>query len=277
MRIILSRKGFDSSFGGYPSIILPDSSYLSFSIPGDEDELCYGDIQAIDGYKMDGVMKQLFSKVHYYQWKDFHSGINCHQDPDLVYDALPRMDGWRGCFGQADAAQTVLEQQNIKKDDLFLFFGWFKHCDLDEGKFRYRGKEDLHCIYGYLQIGEIIYTHQTAKLPSWLEYHPHALKRRLLRKSNCIYVARETLSWDDTMKGYGILRYNDLTRLTKPGFSRSKWQLPERLRNINITYHSAASWKEEYFQSAHRGQEFIFDESKEAEEWARQIICSSVG
>lgn len=33
MKIILSRKGFDSSYGGYPSPILPDGSLLSIPIP----------------------------------------------------------------------------------------------------------------------------------------------------------------------------------------------------------------------------------------------------
>lgn len=276
MKVILSRKGFDSSFGGYPSIILPNGRYVSFSIPGDEDELRYKDVRTADGYPMDKLMKQLFSKVYYYEWKEFHGSTNCHQDPDLVYEALPRMNGWKGCFGQADAAQTVLEKQNIKKDDLFLFFGWFKHCDMEKGSHRYAGNDDMQCIYGYLQIEEIIHTHQREELPPWLEYHPHALKRRLQRKSNCIYVARETLSWDSSRKGYGLLRYNDLTRLTKPGYTRSRWQLPEILRNTNITYHSANSWKDNYFQSACRGQEFVFDETREAEEWARNIICSGI-
>jgi len=33
MKIILSRKGFDSSYGGYPSPILPDKTLLSLPIP----------------------------------------------------------------------------------------------------------------------------------------------------------------------------------------------------------------------------------------------------
>lgn len=33
MKIILSRKGFDSENGGYPSPILPDGSLLSIPIP----------------------------------------------------------------------------------------------------------------------------------------------------------------------------------------------------------------------------------------------------
>jgi len=33
MKLILSRKGFDSTYGGYPSPILPDGTLLSLPIP----------------------------------------------------------------------------------------------------------------------------------------------------------------------------------------------------------------------------------------------------
>ena len=33
MKVIFSRKGFDSSYGGFPSIILPDGQMISFPIP----------------------------------------------------------------------------------------------------------------------------------------------------------------------------------------------------------------------------------------------------
>ena len=45
MKIILSRKGFDSSNGGCPSPILPDGTLLSMPIPSNDaesyDDLCY--------------------------------------------------------------------------------------------------------------------------------------------------------------------------------------------------------------------------------------------
>ena len=37
MKVILSRKGFDSSYGGYPSPILPDGRMVSLPIPLDDD------------------------------------------------------------------------------------------------------------------------------------------------------------------------------------------------------------------------------------------------
>jgi hypothetical protein len=33
MKVILSRKGFDSGYGGYPSPVLPDGTILSLPIP----------------------------------------------------------------------------------------------------------------------------------------------------------------------------------------------------------------------------------------------------
>ena len=38
MKVILSRKGFDGQYGGYPSIIWPDKRMLSFPIPVESPE-----------------------------------------------------------------------------------------------------------------------------------------------------------------------------------------------------------------------------------------------
>ena len=44
MKIILSRKGFDSSNGGISSPILPDGTLLSLPIPGKFDNLSFDDL-----------------------------------------------------------------------------------------------------------------------------------------------------------------------------------------------------------------------------------------
>ena len=44
MKIIISRKGFDSKFGGTASPILPDGTMLSFPIP-DEQGISYNSIK----------------------------------------------------------------------------------------------------------------------------------------------------------------------------------------------------------------------------------------
>ena len=44
MRIILSRKGFDSANGGYPSPIMPDGRMVSLPIPEQETDVKYSQL-----------------------------------------------------------------------------------------------------------------------------------------------------------------------------------------------------------------------------------------
>ncbi len=48
MKVILSRKGFDSQYGGKPSPILPDGRLISLPIPSQDDKLRYSDL-SLDG------------------------------------------------------------------------------------------------------------------------------------------------------------------------------------------------------------------------------------
>lgn len=45
MKIVLSRKGFDSSFGGVASPILPDERLVSLPIPYQHSPVTYNDIR----------------------------------------------------------------------------------------------------------------------------------------------------------------------------------------------------------------------------------------
>ena len=53
MKVILSRKGFDSMNGSCPSPIMPDGTLLSMPIPSDDeanyDDLYYNGIYRIEG------------------------------------------------------------------------------------------------------------------------------------------------------------------------------------------------------------------------------------
>jgi hypothetical protein len=44
MKVILSRKGFDSEYGGYPSPILPDGRMIFLPIPLPDDSACYSSL-----------------------------------------------------------------------------------------------------------------------------------------------------------------------------------------------------------------------------------------
>ena len=273
MKIILSRKGFDSKYGGYPSPIMPDGRMLSFPIPDPEnipDNVRYGDLKAGQDKTYCDLMKQLMPDIRYAGKKLKLRDTRCHLDPDIERSVMPRHKGWKACFGQVDAAQTHLKNQKVKEGDLFLFFGWFNELD----KLKYNGV-DIHAIFGYLQIGQIIKADRNYKQPAWMR-HPHLLEKMRRKANNTIYIARDTLTWNSSLPGAGTLSFDPGLVLTKAGLTRSKWNLPEIFRNAKISYHSENSWEQGYFQSAKIGQEFVIQDNSAIENWARKLIEDNV-
>ena len=284
MKVILSRKGFDSANGGYPSPILPDGRLISLPIPSPpsyEDLIRYSELQLDRNQSYYDLMKKLNSRVKYEEkWHDFTEDTVCHLDPDIYRNVRERPISWRSLFGQIDAAQTHLDNQGVQEGDVFLFFGWFRRVEYRDKKLCFisssnRIHTDKHVIFAYLQIGQILKVTPDIELPAWMNYHPHALSCRRVG-NNTIYVARECLSWNSSLPGAGTFNYSDNLVLTKDGYSRSKWQLPELFRNIEITYHSEKSWKKGYYQSVGRGQEFVIQENQEIEGWLKRLISSNV-
>ena len=95
------------------------------------------------------------------------------------------------------------------------------------------------------------------------------------------YVASESLTIngrDTGLKGYGTFRYSEDLVLTKGSYSRSKWKKPSWLEDddIHISYHSKRSIKEDYFQSARIGQEFVISENPKVTEWAESLILNNI-
>lgn len=58
MKLILSRKGFDSSAGGVPSPILPDGRLLALPIPDAASTIRYADI-SFDGAPLSRLVEPL--------------------------------------------------------------------------------------------------------------------------------------------------------------------------------------------------------------------------
>src|SRR5882672_3061274 len=146
MKVILSRKGFDSSSGECPSPIFEDRSFLSLPIPEKHSGVHFADI---DGpHRIGQLVEDLSPQVK--------ASDGVHLDPDLRMNSRPRNRGWRPMFGQADAAQRHLHKQGIACGDIFLFFGWFRRVEQLDGRYRYQaGAPDLHMLFGWLQVGEI--------------------------------------------------------------------------------------------------------------------------
>ncbi len=265
MKIILSRKGFDSQYGGMPSPILPDATLLSLPIPSKTDlETKFTEIQ-YKGRSYYDLIRMLNPNTRI---KEYYA---CHLDPDIRETVRERQYGWMPAFGQEGAALSHLKNQNVGVGDLFLFFGWFKKTQNIDGKIVYeKGAPDLHVIYGYFQVGAII--DNPADIPEWLKKHPHT-KVEKWEKPNVIYVAAPQLSFCPELPGAGNFGFGDNLVLTKPGCSRSTWALPDFFRHIPISY-NANAWQEDSFIAASKGQEFVFEANDEAMEWVKGMLLN---
>jgi len=252
MRVVLSRKGYDSASGGMPSPILPDGTLLSLPIPARDTTVTYADLY-YNGTSYLDIIRQLkpTSRI-----KDDWS---CHLDPDLVEGVTKRLAPWHPLFGQVNQAQQHLAQHGIGVGDMFLFWGWFRQTAYHEGKLRFiEYAPDLHVIWGNMLVARVS---TGIEMPPEYAYHPHG---QMKSPMNAIY--------EGDPQPTGLLKYDDKRVLTKKGLSRSKWDLPDFFRNLSISYHTSESFKDGYFQSAMRGQEFVIEESKNIEEWASNII-----
>lgn len=263
--IIISRKGFDSQNGRIPNPILPDGTLLVFPILDSNDIENTFESLNYKGTSYYEIIKQLCPNTN------IKPTDGCHLDPDLDFTTIARKDGWRPAFGQAMSALGHLCKQNVSVGDLFLFFGWFKQTEYYNGKLRYvPNAPDLHIIFGYLQIDEIIF--DEASVPNFIkDAHPHDKAFRWERGQNAIYVATEKLSFAPTCNGGGVLKFDNKRVLTKKGMSRRVWNMPLFFKDIDISYHANA-WKGDDFYSVCKGQEFVFVPNEQALEWAKNII-----
>lgn len=267
MKVILSRKGFDGTYGGCPSPILPDGTMVSMPIPSESDDCTYDELKFPGGGS------------YYDAWKALKSGgykeYSCHLDPDIRRGIRRECNGWKPAFGQCDAAQGHLINHEVGVGDLFLFFGWFRKTERADGRLQYvKGAPGIHAIYGYLQVGGILTDDAVRKCP----WHPHS---QYINKNNTIYVASDALVIDGkdcSLPGAGTLKFSEDLNLTAPGQSHSRWKLIDVLKDksIVLSYHDKSKCiKDDYFQSAARGQEFVYDENAVVSEWATKLITTN--
>lgn len=268
MKIILSRKGFDSGYGKVASPILPDGRLITLPIPAARAVHTYGSVSWGGGCLSDLTEPLTDGKV-----KAKHL---VHLDPDLSPESRPRAAGWRPAFGQEKAAQGHLVGQGVGVGDLFLFFGWFRQTEAGpDGVLRYRrGAPDIHALFGWLQVGEIVDVAdrlaENRVARPWLAEHPHLNAHGA--PGNTIYLATDRLvveGRDLGVPGGGVFpRYHDGLRLTKAGNTRTVWDLPGWFLpedGPTLTYHrDAARWTREAdgrcsLRSVAKGQEFVLD------------------
>ena len=259
-RIILSRKGFDSSAGGHPNWIFKNKLY-PIPIPQAYSGIAYKEMQFENNLSYFDVMKDLGIT-------QFSEG---HLDPDIHAKQLSqRKTHWQGIFGQHGAALSHLNHRNVGEDDLFLFFGWFKQIDYVNNKFSYvKEAPDIHVVWGYLEVDQII-DFQKKRPDLWMQYHPHYVFREDYSTLNSLFLAKPNSTLFPNQPGAAWLNFHEKLILTKPeeNKKRGQWLLPRCFFDNDdkclLSYHEKRIGKKKnknWYEvaAANRGQEFVLN------------------
>ena len=246
---------------------MPDGTLLSMPIPSDDvdsfDDLCY------NGILYSSILQQL---AH---GKSFN---HCHIDPDIRDDCRANpIAGWKPGFGQRRSAQGVLVNAGVAPGDIFLFFGWFRRVEIRNGRCQYVDRRsgcfydhsDLHVIYGYMQIGDILTSKaQISKYP----WHPHYVKGRVEDKTNALYIPTANLTFLPERKGYGTLDYRIDRVLTMENQSRGLWnELPFLMpEHVYGNRKNCAKGEGLFYNGI--WQELVIQESDGLLDWVKSII-----
>jgi hypothetical protein len=240
MKIIFSRKGFDSAAGKAPSPIIGGMP-ISLPIPTER--------RSKTTYRRAGLGKIVE------QVTKGRIGFDnlCHEDP--VFS-----DG-RCVLGQTGAAQSHLENNGVGVGDVFLFFGLFASC----------GDQDRHHrIFGYMEVDEVrCLGSQPSDSDSPVGFsrqHPHTIGE--WSANNTLYLG----------PGAKARNAQPSLRLTRAGGPVSVWSIPTWLKAAGLTYHSnPMRWRNdnELFVAS-RGQEFVsnVDDVAASKKWLRAVIAA---
>lgn len=277
MRIIFSRKGFDSRYGGGASPVLPDGTMVSLPIPESGSGLRYQEISTPRGSMLD-LMRELGMKsIREADVTPLDENSEAHLDPDLYRDARLRHEDWRPVFGQSGAAQGLLANQGVRVDDLFLFYGTFRKTQLIAGRLNYFGKP-FHALFAYMKVGRIVSLTGITDLP-WCAEHPHLVNRN--RTNNTLYVSAETLFDGVSRPGSATLTFDERRVLTHPGKTVSIWRLPRffhpDISGRTLSNHVLKAWTlgEEctVLRTKSPGQEYVVEVTEEMLDWVAAILA----
>lgn len=245
MKIIFSRKGFDTSNGGFPNLILPDGTMFVIPIPDKKQHFKYGDLDNIyDGEKISNIINDVTgNRIKYNSTVKKRvltksidyctSTYTAHNDP-YFHKAF-------GYFlGQQHAAQGHLNNNHVAEGDLFLFFGNFQEVEKIGGKWQYI-KDSIvrHVIFGWLIVNKVVNLnddsqkeHTLGKYP-FLKFHPHF---RYNYPKNTLYIPSEELielnKRKIAEKGSGQFKYSERRNLGNPYKQNlTSWMLPKIIDN----------------------------------------------
>lgn len=284
-RIVLSRKGFDSGYGGIPSPILPDGRLLPLPIPATHDAWTMGDLR-VDDVELAPVLHDLSKGRH-------SLASRIHLDPDLDRAPAKRLEGWRPSLGQTGAAQSHLERSGVGRGDVFLFFGWFRRVERVQARWRYvRSAPNLHVLFGWLEVDEVLPVvrerARSLEAHPWIADHPHVENpAHYTDVRNTLYIApSESRILPGNMGGGLFPHFAPGLQLTIPGRSRSMWRLPAWMMpqagQAPLSYHNdARRWSMDSegctLQTVAKGQEFVLsaEQYPESLPWLRSVLSSA--
>jgi len=269
MKIILSRKGFDSTSGGKPSPIMPDGTLLSLPIPDDS-------LSSLS--KTEGIVRFDDLRHGKHLYSDLIKGIlpnnsysTCHLDPDIREDVrINPIKGWKPAFGQTGSSLGILRNANVSVGDIFLFFGLYQKVEYYNGSIRFiKGTRPMQVVYGYLQVGKILESPEEISKYYW---HPHAIKGLYNSERNALFLPSDSLSLCTSLPGYGVLQFREDRVLTKKNENPATWNEHDFLlpKNIYDKRKNSAIGAGVYY--AGRWQELVLKQSDKANEWALSMI-----
>ena len=239
MKIVFSRKGFDSTAGGGPSPIVDDVP-VTLPIPDTKGiaRTTYGDLGL-------GELAEKASRGK------FGRDSLCHHDPMFLADG-------KCVLGQCQSSQGHLAKQGVGTGDVFLFFGLFEDPQEDRH----------HRIFGYLQIEETVdltICGEAVRQRFRAISHPHAFG--LHGRNDMLYVG----------PGCTAQKAREALRLTVPGGPVGMWHRPPWLERGGISYFADRdeNWPAGRMYRVGNGQEFVADVGNRPEprEWLDQIIA----
>jgi hypothetical protein len=237
MRLIFSRKGFDSAAGRAASPIV-EGEPISLPIPTAR--------RSETSYLLLGL-----GKIVEQITKGRVDAANlCHEDP-MFHDG-------RWAFGQTGAAQSHLERNGVGVGDVFLFFGLFASPE---------GHDRHHRIFGYLHVDKVRRLggrpSNTDNPEGFIRRHPHTIGE--WNENNTLYLG----------SGAKARTAHPYLRFTKPGAPVCVWTVPAWLKAVGLTYHAnPVRWPhDQELHVASRGQEFVADIGDQVppREWLRTV------
>lgn len=223
VKVIFSRKGFDSAAGKAPSPII-DGEPISLPIPTTR--------RSETTYLALGL-----GKIVEQMTKGRIGASNlCHEDP--------MFHNGRWVFGQTGAAQSHLERNGVGVGDVFLFFGLFASLER---------RDRHHRMFGYMEVDEVRRLggrpSKDDDLEGFVRRHPHTIGE--WNENNTLYLG----------SGAKARTAHPHLRLTRPDGPVSVWTIPAWLKAAGLSYHTnPVRWIDDTeLHIASRGQEFVSD------------------